>query len=132
MPISEAAAFLQIAVQLLSAKRIQFALDIRIQHSPNVSLDLSNNDPRAGWFEPTVAETEGNGKFAGFSHQFELGYIEVRGALQLGNVAALPAAEAFQRGKLIRVEGGPGAEDAVYTCIRQADGTYVWKRLLLG
>lgn len=33
--------------------------------SPNVSLDLSNNDPRAGWFEPTVAETEGNGKFAG-------------------------------------------------------------------
>jgi hypothetical protein len=46
-----------------------------------------------------------------------------------GKTAALPAASATQRGRLIRIEGGTGVSDGVYICAKLADDTYVWKSI---
>lgn len=45
---------------------------------------------------------------------------------------SLPTANSVLRGKLLRVEGGEGAADKVYCCMKKADDTYTWVQVASG
>lgn len=44
-------------------------------------------------------------------------------------VASLPPANATQRGRIVRVDGGTGVADAAYICKKAANGNYSWVAL---
>lgn len=46
-----------------------------------------------------------------------------------GAVAALPAAAAEQRGRMLRVEGADGAADGLFICEKDAAGAFTWRRI---
>lgn len=46
--------------------------------------------------------------------------------------SSLPMASEGFRGKMIRVEGGIGAADKLYCCLKKADDTYAWVQVASG
>lgn len=58
------------------------------------------------------------------------GYFDVDGTVVVRNFAVLPTADASQRGKLARVEGGTGVSDHIYLCIKNAANAYVWQQII--
>ncbi|MCE5286214.1 MAG: glycoside hydrolase family 55 protein [Pelosinus sp.] len=45
-------------------------------------------------------------------------------------ISALPIADATQRGRLFRVEGGNGVGDGLYICLKNSMDTYSWKQII--